>query len=119
MKKVMVTRDDAWKLDTSMFCVEGSWETGYVHDADIFFMAGVGTYYEEGASSLINSLEAELGKTIFHLQAVGQSSWWLQQAANWVEAIRFDVVVMGDHTTTLEYSNHVMRCLGCHYKGMQ
>ena len=48
MKKVLVSKEDSWKLDTSMFCVNGSWETGYQFDIDIFFMVGVTSYYEVG-----------------------------------------------------------------------
>lgn len=49
--KVIVNKEDSWKLDSSMFCLEGSWETGYVLDKDIFFMVGVRTYCEVGESS--------------------------------------------------------------------
>lgn len=48
--KVLVTKDDAWKLDTSMFVVEGSWETGYIFNNDVFMMVGVTTYYPEYTS---------------------------------------------------------------------
>ena len=47
--KVLVSKEDSWKLDSSMFCLEGNWETGYFFDKDIFFMTGVTTYCEEGA----------------------------------------------------------------------
>jgi hypothetical protein len=47
MKLVMVSKQDAWKLETSMFCVEGSWETGYEFNAEIFFMLGIDAWYEE------------------------------------------------------------------------
>jgi hypothetical protein len=50
MKKVMVSKEDSWKLDTSMFCLEGNWETGYLLDKDIFFMVGVKSYCEVGES---------------------------------------------------------------------
>lgn len=47
--KVLVSKEDSWKLDTSMFIVEGSWETGYIYDRQIFFMVGVTAYCGEGA----------------------------------------------------------------------
>lgn len=49
--KVLVSKEDSWKLDTSMFIIDGSWETGYVYDENIFFMVGVTTCYGEGDSS--------------------------------------------------------------------
>jgi hypothetical protein len=52
---VMVTKEDSWKLDSSMFCVEGNWETGYIFDKDIFFMVGVTTYYKVGASVIVTA----------------------------------------------------------------
>ena len=39
--RVLVTKEAAWALDNSMFVVNGSWETGYQFDQDIFFMVGV------------------------------------------------------------------------------
>lgn len=52
---VLVSKEDSWKLDSSMFCLEGSWETGYVYDKDIFFMVGVTTYYKVGTSVVVNA----------------------------------------------------------------
>jgi hypothetical protein len=39
--RVLVTKEDAWSLDNSMFVVQGSWETGYEYDSDLFFLVGV------------------------------------------------------------------------------
>ena len=78
MKMVMVSRDDAWKLDTSMFCLEGNWETGYVLDKNVFFMVGVDTYYEEGASSFASlnwtPSSKEMHQVLVHLY---QAEYWL------------------------------------------
>jgi hypothetical protein len=52
---VLVSKQDSWKIDSSMFCIEGSWETGYVFDVDIFFMVGVTTYYKVGASISVSA----------------------------------------------------------------
>ena len=74
----MVTRDDAWKLENSMFCLEGSWETGYVLDKNVFFMVGVDTYYEEGASSFASlnwtASSKEMHQALVHLY---QAEYWL------------------------------------------
>jgi hypothetical protein len=50
---VLLSKEDSWKLDSSMFCVQGSWETGYVYNEEIFFMVGVSpdSCYKIGESS--------------------------------------------------------------------
>lgn len=48
--KVIVSRDDAWKLENSMFVIDGSWETGYTTNNEVLFMVGVKSYCEVGAS---------------------------------------------------------------------
>lgn len=119
MKNVIVSKEDSWKLDTSMFCVEGNWETGYVLDTDIFFMVGVTSYYEEGASSVLGSLECEVARTIFHLQTTSQDGWWLKQASTWLESIQFNTLELGDNSKVLDHCNNVLRCLRNHYNGMR
>jgi hypothetical protein len=41
MKKYMVSKEEAWKLDTSMFIIEGSWETGYLLNDELLQLTGV------------------------------------------------------------------------------
>jgi hypothetical protein len=89
---VLLSKEDSWKLDSSMFFVEGSWETGYVYNEEIFFMAGVTTCYEVGESSVwINISET----TAFYLEWIKQErahlfnqrvstySYWLKSAQSW------------------------------------
>jgi hypothetical protein len=77
--KVIVSKEDSWKLDSSMFIIDGSWETGYVYDKNIFFMVGVTTFYEEGASSPV-SLGFEPST-----QEMKRALRYLKQAQKWVE----------------------------------
>lgn len=41
--RIMLTKEDAYLLDNSMFVVEGSWETGYVLKGitDILYALGI------------------------------------------------------------------------------
>ena len=66
--KVIVSRDDAWKLDNSMFLIDGSWETGYTVSNEVLFMVGVTDYCEERATcstvpSFYKQVESLLSKT--------------------------------------------------------
>lgn len=38
---VIVSKDASFKLDNSMFVVNGSYESGYVHNKDIFMIEGI------------------------------------------------------------------------------
>jgi hypothetical protein len=77
--KVIVSKEDSWKLDSSMFYVEGNWETGYVFDKNIFFMVGVTTFCEVGDSSPV-SLGFEPST-----QEMKRALTYLKQAQKWVE----------------------------------
>jgi hypothetical protein len=78
--KVLVSREDAWKLDTSMFVVDGSWKTGYLYDRQIFFMVGVTSYCGEGASSFASlnwtPCSPEMHHVLIHLE---RAEYWLAQ----------------------------------------
>lgn len=80
--RVLVSKEDSWKLESSMFCVEGSWETGYTFDKNIFFMVGVTTYHEEGASFPV-SLGFEPST-----QEMRRALHYLKQAQKWAELDR-------------------------------
>ena len=91
--KVLVSKEDSWKLDSSMFCLEGNWETGYFFDKDIFFMTGVTTYCEEGAVvSLDESFLGDLKSSEFRI--------YLMAAKR-----HFDI---GDAKTALQYQKMVI-----------
>jgi hypothetical protein len=83
--KVLVSKEDSWKLDSSMFIIDGSWETGYVYDENIFFMVGVTSYCEVGASWSNLALKAGPRARLLVTEVTpGRYNMYLQQYCwNW------------------------------------
>jgi len=52
-KLVLVSPESSFAIDSSMFLVNGSWESGYEYDEEIFFMLNI-EYVHEYSSSPIN-----------------------------------------------------------------
>jgi hypothetical protein len=95
--KVLVSRDDAWKLEGSMFIVEGSWETGYTFNNDVFMMEGVTTYYLEGTSYPVNAgfspstekMDRALSLIAFAQEMLDSgdlvaANYWTKRALSWI-----------------------------------
>lgn len=49
MKNYLLSHEDAWNLESSMFVIEGTWETGYLLDDDLLMMLGLENPVEVGA----------------------------------------------------------------------
>lgn len=52
-KLVLVSPNASFQLDNSMFVVNGSWESGYEYDEEVFFILGVEEYVFVGDYSLL------------------------------------------------------------------
>lgn len=123
--KVLVSRDDAWNLENSMFVVEGCWETGFILDADIFFMVGVTTYCLENArcnvpnivslripNPELSPLEIQVAKAAKDLEY--SPHFWLRSAAGWAKQIQFHLS-FGEVEKGLSLWKDYNRCVQNHF----
>ncbi len=117
MKKVLVSRDDAWKLESSMFVIDGSWETGYTTNDEVLFMVGVTTYCEVGESSPwedqgpLYAYATSVASELEHSE-----SFWLRQAGSWASSAAGHLYYCkGDYTRAHEMCAHILRCLANHH----
>jgi cell division FtsZ-interacting protein ZapD len=111
MNQNMVSKTDAWKLDSSMFVIEGSWETGYLLNDELILLTGV-TTCEVGSTCdlpLPGSYQWVKNET---QELAESSSFWLSRVAAYLRSAAADLELGRD---TSENRAQALRCLAKHY----